>query len=85
MVRIHQKCHRDAKFQISLRLDIRNPVKMTPVPMLELDPRVIDGSGDGQDPSDISWRYKVSNFMEIGHQEPCQDDPYPPCWSWILE
>ena len=53
--------------------------------MLELDPRVIDGSGDGQDPSDISWRYKVSIFMEIGHQEPCQDDPYPPCWSWILE
>ena len=55
MAKIQQNCHRDAKFQISRRLDIRNPVKMTPVPMLELDPRVIDGSGDGQDPTEMSW------------------------------
>ena len=36
MVRIHQKCYEVARVQISSRLVIRNPVKMTPV----LDPGV---------------------------------------------
>ena len=31
------------------------------------------------------WRCYVSNFMEIGHQEPCQDDPCPPSLSWSQE
>ena len=31
MVRIYQKYHREAKFQISWRLNIRNPIKITPV------------------------------------------------------
>ena len=52
MVKIQQNCHRDAKFQISWRLDIKNPVKMTSIS--ELDPRVIDVSRDGQDPTEMS-------------------------------
>ena len=81
-----QKHPGEAMFQISSRLVIRNPVKMTPV----LHPGV--GSlmdwlvGDGYlDESKNPWRSCISNFIEIRRQEPCQDDPCPPSWSWILE
>ena len=30
---------------------------------------MIDGYGDGQDPSGMSWRCYVSNFMESAHLE----------------
>ena len=32
----------------------------------------------------MSWRCYVSNFIEIGLQEPCQEDPCPPSLCWIL-
>ena len=51
----------------------------------ELNPRLMEGSGDGQDPSEMSRRRLVLNFMEIGHQEPHQELPYPPSWSLILD
>ena len=57
VVRIHQKCHEEAVFQISSRLVIRNPIKIDPV----LHPGVgslsdevyFDGHLDGQDPSEM--------------------------------
>ena len=50
MVRIHQKCNGDAKFQMSRRLDIRKPIKMTPVfhlltgieEVISQEPEVVD-------------------------------------------
>ena len=42
--------------------------------------------GDGHlDGSETPWTSCISNFIEIGHQEPRQDDPRPPSWSWILD
>ena len=43
--------------------------------ILELESRVIDGSGVGQDPIGMSWRCYVSNFIEIGLQEPVKKTP----------
>ena len=42
----------------------------------------------GEDHVDVSgtpWKSCISNFIKIGHQEPHQDDPCPPSWSWILD
>ena len=50
----------------------------------ESESRVIDGPEDGQDSWEMLWRCYVSNFMEIGQKEHCQEDPCPPSWSWIL-
>ena len=52
--------------------------------ILELESKEIDGLGVGKDPSEKSWRCYVLNFIEIGLQEPCQEDPCPPSLSWIL-
>ena len=86
---MQEKYQRVFKFQISSRLVIRNPVKIDPI----LHPGVgslkdevcIYGHLGGQDPSEMSWRSCVSNFVKIGHQEPRQDWPRPPSWSWILK
>ena len=47
-----------------------------------LNDRVV--GDDYLDGSETPQRSYVSNFIKIGHQEPCQDDPRPPSWSWIL-
>ena len=81
-----QKHQGECVFQILSRLVIRNPIKMTPV----LHPGVgclndwLVGV-DHLDWSETPRRSCVSNFIKIGHQEPGQDDPRPPSWSWMLE
>ena len=83
------KHNRVPKFKISWRLVIRNPVKIDPVlhpgAGFLSDIWVWKCFGNGWDPSGMLWRCTISNFFEIGHQEPHQDDPCPPSWSWILE
>ena len=72
--------------QISWRLVIRNPIKITPI----LHPWVgslynwVVGYGH-LDGTETPRRSCVSTFIKVGHQEPRQDDPCPPSWSWILE
>ena len=29
--------------------------------------------------------FVTRSSVEIGYQEPCQDNPCPPSWSWVLE
>ena len=66
-----QEYQGEVVFQISSRLVIRNPVHITTI----LRPRV--GSlkdrvvGDGH----LDESSCVLNFIIIGHEEPCQDDP----------
>ena len=57
MLRIHWKYHGDAKFQISLRWDIRNPVKKTPVLHL--------GLGVKNDKWVWKWSGSIGNIKEM--------------------
>ena len=82
MVRIHQKCNGDANFHISWRLDIRNPVKKTPILHL--------GVGVKSDRGLLRWSGSIRNVMHMlgfkFHADWTSGTPprWPlsPYWSW---
>ena len=80
----HMTCFNPLKFlwKISYNFNIRNPIKTLPV--LQVSPwslgacEIPDEPGDG-----VIWHVSIlrsycENFINIQHQEPCQDSTCPP-------